>query len=100
MSTAGPDPREPDGVEEAVAASGGEPRESGPEATREALASTAPYRLQEESLEERDARFSRPRKEQGPPLEGQSGEMSAEADTTTEQETVEETPPPEQPPEQ
>jgi hypothetical protein len=87
------DIREPDGQEPAAEASAGDPRESGPEATREAMASAEPYRLSEEELNERDQQFTGPRKAQGPPLEGEEAdEALAEAEVTEE---VDETPPPE-----
>jgi hypothetical protein len=85
------DIREPDGQEPAEETSAGDPRESGPEATREAIASDEPYRLSEEELNERDRGFTGPRKAQGPPLEGADTAL-AEADAAEE---VEETPPPE-----
>jgi hypothetical protein len=85
--------REPDGQEVGAEAAAGDPRESGPEATREAIASDEPYRLTEEELNERDDRFTGPRKAQGPPLEGEEADGPlAEADAA---ETVDETPPPE-----
>jgi hypothetical protein len=87
------DIREPDGEETAAEASAGDPRESGPEATREAMASADPYRLSEDELNEREQQFTGPRKAQGPPLEGEDAdEPLAEADVTEE---VDETPPPE-----
>jgi hypothetical protein len=95
-SDAGPEIREPDGQEPAEEASAGDPRASGPAATREALASEEPFRLSEEELEERERGFTRPRKPQGPPLEGE-GEPGAAAEEPGEEE-VEETPPPEAPP--
>ncbi len=60
--------RQPDGQEESYTSSADTPRESGPEATREALASPEPFRLSESELDERDAMFSGPRKEQGPAM--------------------------------
>ena len=87
------DTREPDGQEAAAEAEAGDPRESGPDATREAMASAEPYRLPEEELNRRDQEFVAPRKPQGPPLEGEDAdEALAEADVA---EAVDETPPPE-----
>lgn len=87
------DIREPDGQEAAAEAAAGDPRESGPEATREAMASPEPYRLSEEELNEREQGFTGPRKAQGPPLEGEEAEEAlAEAEGAEE---VEETSPPE-----
>lgn len=60
--------RRPDGEEPVQQAQAGQARESGPEATLEALESPASFRLGIGELDERDERFSRPRKEQGPPL--------------------------------
>jgi hypothetical protein len=88
------DIREPDGQEPAEETSAGDPRESGPEATREAIASDEPYRLSEEELNERDQWFTGPRKAQGPPLEGEEGTDAALAEADAAEE-VEETPPPE-----
>jgi hypothetical protein len=85
--------REPDGQEAAAEAAAGDPRETGPEATREAMASAEPYRLSEEDLNDRDQQFTGPRKAQGPPLEGEEADGAlAEADVAEE---VDETPPPE-----
>jgi hypothetical protein len=87
--------RPPDGREEAQEASAGEPRESGPQATREAMASSEPFRLTEEELNERDELFTRPRKEQGPPLAGSDADAISPAEESVE--SVEETPVPEPP---
>ena len=89
------DIREPDGQEPAAESSAGDPRASGPEATREAMASAEAYRLSEQELDERDAGFTGPRKAQGPSLEEGEGPARAEAEAAEE---VEETPPPEVPP--
>jgi hypothetical protein len=86
------EPREPDGVETVEQATAGEAEESGPEATLEALRSPEKYRLSEEELDERDDRFTGPRKEQGP-LREEPEERESLADE--EGEETEETPPPE-----
>jgi len=52
------------------------------------MASPEAFRLSEDELNERDARFSRPRKEQGPPLSGPEGDRRAAAEDAAE--TVEE----------
>jgi hypothetical protein len=88
------DIREPDGQEAAEETSAGDPRASGSEATREAMASDEPYRLSEEELDERDRGFTGPRKAQGPALEGEEGSNAALAEADAAEE-VDETPPPE-----
>jgi len=93
MADARPEIREPDGQEPAQEASAGDARQSGPAATREAIASPEPYRLSEEELDERDRRFTGPRKPQGPPLEDGQGRGAAAAETPAAE--VAETPPPE-----
>lgn len=95
MSESGVEAREPDGVEEAVESSAGEARSSGPEATRESMRSPAPFRLGEDELDERDERFSQPRKAQGPPLEDTTTpeRMGAPQDDTSEDAVTETTPP-------
>ena len=81
--------------EDAREADAGSPRESGPDATRDAMASPDPFRLTEEQLDERDERFTGPRKEQGPPLAGPDAGALAPADEAADD--VEETPVPEPP---
>jgi len=88
------DIREPDGQEPAAEASAGDPRASGPEATREAMASGEAFRLSEDELDERDQGFTGPRKAQGPPLEEREGNNAARAEAGAADE-VDETPPPE-----
>ena len=87
--------RQPDGQEEAQQQNAGAPRESGTEATREAIASDEVFRLREEDLNERDARFTRARKEQGPPLAGPEVEDTRPAEERADD--VAETPVPEPP---
>jgi hypothetical protein len=74
MTQASEEPREADGVEEVTEASGGEPSESGAEATRRILESPDMPMLDEEALNERDQRFDEKRKPMGPPLDEDEGE--------------------------
>lgn len=69
MTQASEEPREADGVEEVTEASGGEPSESGAEATRRILESPDVPMLDEEALNERDRRIGEKRKPMGPPLD-------------------------------
>jgi len=89
MNNSDSEVQQPNGQETAQQASAGESRKSGSTATREAMASPEAFRLSEEALEERDKGFTRPRKPQGPPLEGDTPRTARAED--------DETPPPDSP---
>jgi hypothetical protein len=86
--TQGPEGREPDEVDEVHDATAGEPAVSGTDATRDSMQSPEKFRLSEDELNERDERFSGPRKEQGPPLtepdDTDAGAMDEAADSVPE----------------
>jgi hypothetical protein len=89
------DGRQADGQEDAQHSDAGAPRESGPDATLEALESEESFRLSVEELNERDEQFTQPRKEQGPPLAEEEGDTGALTEESAE--GVAETPVPEPP---
>jgi len=89
MNNSDTEVQQPNGQESAQKASAGESRKSGSTATREAMASPEAFRLSEAALEEREKGFTRPRKAQGPSLEGDTPRTALAED--------DETPPPDAP---
>lgn len=93
MTEATSGPREPDGSEPARTGSAGAAESSGDLAARAPRDPGESDRLTQQQLDERDARFSRPRKPQGPPL-GPGAAPAARGGPPRSTDEVPETPPP------